>query len=414
MHLTKITLFFSLFLIIFSNTLSAANGDSSRLAKFITVADIHFNPFSGCTKTNNSCLLVDKLRRANFQEWEAVFEQYGNKEIAEINQDTNYPLLKTTLLGLQDVNHKENPQFVLILGDFLAHDFRQEYKTYSGDKTHQGYQAFVKKTLQFITYEFQKIFPKIDVYPVVGNNDSYGGDYQITPNGPFFQDTANTWVQLIKDKENRENFTREFPIAGYYHVNLNADNHNQIIILNSVLFSVHNDNPNVRKAAFVELAWLKKLLQENGKFVLLAYHIPDAIDVYATFQNKFSQIFEFWHPIYSKEFEKEVQRYSTNIKGMLSGHVHIDTYQAIALKRISHIPASITTSVSPIFGNDPGFKVFTFDTQTLQIKYIDSYFYPLNAVLPSWQKDFVFRSKLKKEFASRFRFSQMIDCCGTH
>lgn len=369
-------------------SISNAWSDDTNDPKFLSIADIHFNPFAGCKPSESPCLLITKLRSANFEEWEGIFEKYSEKHIPGPYYNTNYVLLQSALRDLNEINKKEHPQFVLILGDFLAHNFPSQYKQYSHDKSKAGYQTFVKKTLQFLTYKFVQLFPDIDVYPVVGNNDSYTGNYQLIPSGQFFQETAKTWSPLIKNKENHDNFKREFPIAGYYHVSLPTNKHQQIIILNSVLFSVHNNNSKVKVAAFAELSWLKKQLNKPSNTpVLLAYHIPDAFDVYATFKAKFYKLAEFWKSPYSKLFENELEKNSANIKGLLAGHIHIDTYQALSVKKIANIPSDITPSISPIYGNNPAFKMYSYDVHTLELKTVTSYFYPLDTESASsgWQ-----------------------------
>src|SRR5688572_17290688 len=120
---------------------------SQKNNRFISVADIHFDPFIGCETAPHPCSLLSKLQQSRYQDWEKIFEAY-RQPISEYYQDTNYPLLKSTLAELNLVNEQDHPQFVFILGDFLAHHFRQKYRKYSGDRSIESYQAFVKKTLQ--------------------------------------------------------------------------------------------------------------------------------------------------------------------------------------------------------------------------------------------------------------------------
>lgn len=381
-RLTKILFVISIFVI--SNTSWASESQPIQTAKFLSVADIHFDPFSGCSKAPKPCVLLKKLREAKYQDWSAVFEQYGDKKLSGFLHDTNYPLLKSSLIELQEISKKENPQFVIILGDFLAHKYHEQYIKYSGDKSRAGFQAFVKKTLQFLTYELMTVFPKIDVYPLVGNNDSYTGDYSSIPDGKFFRDTADIWSVLIKNKENRENFKREFPEAGYYHVSLPGNKNQQIIILNTVLFSGRVRNKTTNKAAEVELKWFHKQLQNAAAHhqpVLLALHIPIGIDIFATVQSKFSHIKQFWHKAYTDQFENELSLYSGNVMGILAGHIHRDLFQTLTLNQYSNIPVIITPSISPIYGNNPGFKIFTYDVQTLQLKKNETYDLSLDKVV---------------------------------
>ncbi len=366
----------TIFLVLFSVNLFADE-------KFISVADIHFNPFAGCEKVPAPCPLVIQLQRANYSDWETIFKQLGEKKLSTYSQDTNYPLFKFSLLELRKINQQEHPEFVLVLGDFLAHNFYRQYARYSKDRTRAGYRAFVEKTLQFMTYQFQLVFPTIDVYPAIGNNDSYTGNYGIVPRGEFFQDAMNAWLPLIKDKTNRGNFRRNFPVGGYYTVNLSKHENDCIIMLNTVIFSARAKGENLTQAAEQELAWLHQQLlsaKAQRKKVILAFHIPVGIDVVATLRNKFN-ISEYWKPAYSQQFENELKDFSNVVTEMLPAHIHIDILRFIVLKELADIPVSFTPSISPIFGNDPGVKVFTYDPATFTLKKFDTYYFPLTKKL---------------------------------
>lgn len=365
----------------------------AKLVTFMTLSDIHFDPFLECVDAPKPCALLNKLRNAPAQNWSDILASHASKTPAKFRDDTNYALLKSTLLEASAVSKKENPQFITILGDFLAHDFRRKYKKYSGDKSYAGFETFVKKTFQYMTIEFNQAFPTIDVYPVVGNNDSYEGDYQLKPHGQFFRDTAATWSVLIKNKANRERFMRTFPIAGYYNVMLPMQPNQRVIVLDTVLFSSHNNKSQVKQAALEQLNWLHAQLADLAKHkqrAILAYHIPIGIDVYATLK-KFKFIQEFWHPIYNEKFEQELKSFPGSVNGILSGHIHMDTFQLMTISELADIPINYTPSVSPIFGNNPAFKVYSFDTDTQQITNYVTYFYPQNSDLAvKWQKEYSF------------------------
>ena len=207
------------FILIYQAAYALETKENQTIDNFITIADIHFNPYAGCEKMPVPCPILNKLREASYQNWESILEKNSDKSISGYYHDTNYALLKSTLFELGQINQKEHPYFVLVLGDWLAHSYRKQYIKYSGDKSAMRYQEFVKKTLKFLTQEMKQTFPDIDVYPVVGNNDSYTGNYNVVPRGAFLRDTAETWVTLIKDKTNQKNFLRDFSVGGYYVVN---------------------------------------------------------------------------------------------------------------------------------------------------------------------------------------------------
>jgi sphingomyelin phosphodiesterase acid-like 3 len=348
--------------------------------KFISIADIHFNPFAGCRLSIKPCAIVRKLQASDYQTWGKVFSNNGPLSFAKIGEDTNYPLFKSAMTELHALNREEHTRFMLILGDSLAHTFRIQYVAYAHDRSKAGYQAFVKKTLQFIAYQFQQALPNTDIYPLVGNNDSYTGDYNSVPNGAFYHETAQTWAAGIHDATNKKNLLDTFPIGGYYAITLPGNNHQRIIMLNTVLFSTQAKGPHVDAAAKQELVWLHKELtiaQQEKQRVILAFHIPVGIDVYKTLKNGFANVTEFWKPQFSDAFKQELKTFSSTIVEILPAHIHMDALQFIMVNHDIDIPVNFTPAISPIYGNNPGFKVFIYNTGNLKIENYNTYFLPL-------------------------------------
>src|SRR5665213_2112817 len=57
-------------------------------ATFITVADIHFNPFASCR--TKPCALALSLQQAPVSQWQTLFEKDASKELSDYDYDTNY------------------------------------------------------------------------------------------------------------------------------------------------------------------------------------------------------------------------------------------------------------------------------------------------------------------------------------
>jgi sphingomyelin phosphodiesterase acid-like 3 len=366
-------------------------------ATFLSFSDVHFNPFSSCAVISvKPCALISRLRAAPAKEWEAIFESDDSKVVAGFSHDTNYALLKSSLAEIKSINQSEKSQFALILGDFLAHHFREQYVLASHDHTAQGYQDFVKKTLQFLTLEIRQAIPEGDVYPAVGNNDTYTGDYSVIPRGAFLRDTAMTWSHLMKDPENQRNLLTNFPKGGYYAVTVPNNKKQRILVLNTVLFSSSAKGAATVQAARDELIWLHAELAKAAaekQSVLLAFHIPVGINVYKTLMSLFGGVKEFWRPEYSIAFDKELRTFPDTLRGMLPGHIHMDSFQVVGLNEFAEIPVSFTPSISPIFGNNPGFKLYSYDPETFKLVNYDTYFYSLDedASHRHWQKEYNFK-----------------------
>lgn len=373
----------------------------SSTHNFITLADIHFNPFIGCDQFSNPCPILSELSNTDPKSWDLIFQKYIDTIKTNYYQDTDFRLLKSTLTELSTLNQQQKPAFILILGDFLAHNFPEQYQKYSSNKSITDYQTFTKKTLQYLTYKLNQAAPNTTLYPVLGNNDSYSGNYKITPQDFFLKDTASVFSALIKNKSAQQNFNDEFPNAGYYAVTL-AKNNQRLIILNSILFSTHypmSDKKN--KAAEEQLTWLQEQLsiaKEKQQHVLIALHIPLGIDTYLSITMRYNFIRYFFHPLFLKEPYNEkllslLQHYSTTIVGILPAHIHDDSFQLISNHTHEYfIPNSFTPSISPIYGNNPGLKIFNYNDQTFQLINFDTYFYPLNEKSAMWKKEYNFNA----------------------
>ena len=236
----------------------------------------------------------------------------------------------------------------------------------------------MKKTFEFIINQVYQAVPNIDIYSAVGNNDSYIGNYIISPNSIFFQDTARTWVTLIHDQNNRDSLLKDFTKAGYYSVIAPHLNNLRIIVLNTVLFSTGAKGKHIASAAEEQFKWLHQQLSLTKKLhqhALLVFHIPIGIDVIATLNNNLN-ITPYWKLQYTLEFKNELKQYSYYIMAILPAHIHMDAFQLISLKQLSDIPVSFTPSISPIYGNNPGFKIFSFDAIHFRLENFETYFYP--------------------------------------
>ncbi len=352
----------------------AVGPQTESTSYFLSMSDIHFNPFESCDN-KIPCPLVKTLQQTAADQWGSVLGKSQVKP-ASYGTDTNYPSLKSALSEASKRATEKHVNFIVVLGDYLAHDYLQNYSKYSGDTSPEGYQAFVKKTLTFLTGEIGKTFPDQNVFMAVGNNDSYVDDYVSQPNGQFYKDMGNLWSSLVKDKNAQAAFQASFPVGGYYAVDVPNQVNLRLIVMNSVLFSAKAKG-DVSQAANNELDWLAKELADanaKGKKALIMLHIPAGVDVFASLRKKPFGIVELWKPEYSTRFQAMLKQYTGNISGILSGHFHMDFLQIVN----QAIPVSGTPAISPVFGNNPGFKIFGYSPTTLKLEDFLTYFNPLN------------------------------------
>lgn len=366
-----------IFLVLSSITLAKEANSKKELAYFITLADIHFDPFIYC-EDKKPCPLIEKLRQSEVSQWRSILAS-TNTFMSHYRQDTNYALLTSSLNAAKKIAEIDKIKFVLVLGDLLGHEYYHNYKAYSSDKTRAGYHAFVRKTLAFLNQALMQAFPQANIYMVVGNNDSYQGDYRSDPGGAFFKDSAETFKQSLNIND-QASFKRQFSLAGYYALDIPNIPDLKLIVLNSNLFSDQAKGRGVPKAAEQELDWLQGELAKakaNGQKVLIAMHIPLGIDVYQTIKFRLFKLVEFWNPLYSKRFQTEIERYTPEIIGIFTGHLHADSFRIIT-QGPNGVPATSTPSISPIFGSNPGFKVYAYSESARRLVDFVTYYTILN------------------------------------
>lgn len=348
---------------------------------FLSASDIHFDPFLNC-RNRVPCPLIQTLTRTPANRWAEIFSK-NKKTYFQYRKNTQYPFLLSSLKAMQKRAQEQHARFVLLEGDYLGHDYRSLYKKFSSDSSFIAYRSFVKKTFEFLSLELKHFFPNTDIYTVLGNNDSYHGDYIAIPNGPFFKDTAIIFSRLINHSQNKKNMLNEFPTGGYYAVTVSTNPPLRLIMLNTLFFSQKVKGEKSAFFANQELSWLEQELKQvkaNHQQALLVMHIPISFDLYAGFNIKLLTLIDFWKKSDTKKFKAILKKYGTNVAGILAGHLHTDWFQTYIIDDETHqtIPMIGTPSISPIFGNNPGFKIFTYHPKTHELTDDVIYYYPIN------------------------------------
>jgi sphingomyelin phosphodiesterase acid-like 3 len=346
----------------------AAAAAQQDTGTFVVLSDIHFDPLYDPA-------LVPQLQAADARQWQRIFESSKVTGLSAYGADTNYPLLKSALSSLRC--RTPEPDFVLISGDFLRHKFPQD-------------PALARKTLEFLTLRLQATFPGIPVLPSLGNNDSDCGDYTMQPGGPFLADLAGIWRPLLGSEAGT--WGRSFPAGGYYSVPHPTVPKVRLVALNTVLFSPKYQNCGSAPAdpGQDELDWLAGVLKQaaaNGEKVWLLYHVPQGIDVYASLSEK--QVKTMWKDQYSSGFSQMASL--GPVTASFAGHTHMDELRLPAYGGFVHG----SPSVSPVFGNNPGYQVFSYSRSTGALLDYQAFFLNLgagqDADLP-WAREYGFQN----------------------
>lgn len=352
---------------------------NARAETFLSISDIHFDPFADPA-------LVTKLEAADVGQWQAILASSAQTAFSTYGSDVNDPLLRAAVAEMK--KQLPRPAFVMISGDFLAHKFQQKYQQYATDKSQAAYTAFVTKTIAYVTTVLRDAYPRVRIYPVLGNNDSDCGDYAVTPDSPFLANLRDTWKSSVRSRS----FDRRFATGGYYHADVEGVPGLRIVALDTNFFSANYTNTCGKPGTdpgLQELRWLEdelRLARAEHKRVWLLFHIPPGLDVFDSITYGGScpslKAQTFWKEQYQQKYLQITAAYRETIRGSFAGHTHQDEFR-IATGRFIHI----TPSISPVFGNNPAFEIVEVDAKGDVADYT---VYNLPNVTLPWTREYAF------------------------
>jgi sphingomyelin phosphodiesterase acid-like 3 len=340
--------------------------------QFLIASDLHFNPFADPA-------LAAELASAPVRKWEGILNRSQPTAYSSYGQDTNWWLLRSAFDAMRKTD--PDPALVMITGDLLAHGFRQAYAKATHDTKPEHYRAFVSKTVSFITAELRRRYSKSQILLTPGNNDDECGDYGIEGGGPFLSDSARPARSLARANSQ---FTADWKSLGSYTIRPRLTPGVRIISVNSVFFSNKYQAANFAdscapvdsKAATRTFAWLESTLSraaQNREKVWLMFHIPPGIDGYSTMTRyrSLSQaagshdvcseaIVPMWKPYWTDLFDHLVAEHQNTITAMFAGHDHTDDFRVIHGSGNNAQFVLINPPISPIYGQNPAFRVVTF------------------------------------------------------
>jgi hypothetical protein len=347
----------------------------------VTISDLHFNPFYDPT-------LYPALVAADASQWATIFRRSKMTAPSGGGTDTNYPLLGLTLASMKQ-KMGASP-VVLFTGDLLGHNipalFYTAYYKESPYPTPDAaavaaMQQFIDKTVAFVAAQIREAAGYAPVIYVVGNIDTYAGS--AGPDSTFLTNNARTiYSQFLTDIVDERRFFDTFTSGGYYSVQP-PGSRLRLIGLNSNSFV---DGTPLAAEANTELDWLNSQLaaaRVARQKVWILMHVPAGANSQATAVNAAEagtpdEVNEtttsmMWDPGYQATFLQTLADYPGVVTLMLAGHTHMDEYRILPTGNVlEQLP-----SISPCFGNNPAFKVFTITKDTLTVTDYDSFYYDL-------------------------------------
>lgn len=391
---------------IYLGALNSGCGGGSNTANgnfpVVVFSDVHFNPFYDPT-------LVSALVNENDTgKWAGIF-QTSVLGPSSRGGDTNYQLLVLALAGIQQ-NLGASP-FVIFTGDILGHGLSQMFyqqlngtETFRDDADVAAMKTFTDNTVAFFMDQVRAAVGNVPVMFAVGNGDSYSGDgpnildSSLPPDNSFLENTADLfYTKFLNGTADYQVFLSTFTPAGYYSAEP-AGTNLMVIALNTILFCqlfypVQGANDSIVAA---ELDWLDSRLAAaavKGKKVWLLMHAPPGADMGSTAKpanvdssGHITTATMMWWAAYQARFLQILSNYPGVISMTLAGHTHMDEYRILP----SAGALEITPAISPWFGNNPAFKVFTISRDTLKPTDYSSLNYDLATNPPQFNNYYTF------------------------
>lgn len=352
----------------------------------VVFSDVHFNPFYDTT------LFPALFKENNTDKWAGIFKTSAIATPSERGADTNYPALVLALESIKQ-NLGASP-LIIFTGDILGHGIPQIfyplYYTYLGipfpevqaDADVIALKSFTDRVISFFMSQVKAVVGNIPVMFAVGNGDSYSGagpnldngptlKSNLTPDNSFLVNTADLfYTKFLNSEVDYTEFYTTFTKGGFYSAEP-AGSNLMVISLNTILFcqlfSSGADANDSMVAA--ELDWLDSRLaaaKVKGKKVWLLMHAPPGADIGSTASlvsnGQIPSAKMMWWPAYQTSFLAICEKYPGLISLTLAGHTHMDEYRVLP----SSETLEITPAISPWFGNNPAFKVFTISRDTLK------------------------------------------------
>lgn len=363
-------------------TAYAAPAQTAGEAHVTMLSDPHFDPFRDPSK-------VKRLDQAPVAEWEGILAERASPEdpaayqklqatCGEKGLDANNDLLQSAFFAATGASGSSTdtakPDFVLVAGDLIVHQFDCRYRSLVADSS-AGVAQFADKTINYVVTQLHARFPATPVYVALGNNDSGCGDYQLDPDSGILRNTsasiAQGWIGATEAE--RRNAVADYQRYGAYSLTMPTPmQHSRLIAFDDLFLSVRYKNCGGSAAsqnATNLLVWLQQQLadaQAHHEHVWLLAHIPTGINTYATYLHG-TDICGGAKPemfLSSSSLDRLLLQYAGTIRLFVTGHTHLDEVHLEGHEGSSEDGVVMKTipSISPISNNPPGFLTAAVDS----------------------------------------------------
>ncbi|XP_036394454.1 acid sphingomyelinase-like phosphodiesterase 3b [Megalops cyprinoides] len=274
-----------------------------------------------------------------------------------------------------------DPDFIVWTGDDTPHVPNEQL----------GEEA-VLSIIGNLTHIIKLVFPDTKVYSALGNHD-YHPKSQLPPaQSHIYEETAKLWQDWMEPDS-----LQTFRTGGYYTEKLLNHTGYRVLVLNTNLYYDQNKVTADMEDPANQFSWAEQVLTSaasNKEKVYIVGHVPPGF-----FEKKRNK--PWFRPNFNRRYLELVQRHHAVIAGQFFGHHHTDSFRMFYSSDDTPISAMfLTPGVTPWKttlpgvtdgANNPGIRVFEYDTQTLLVKDVVTYYLNLthaNVARARWEKEY--------------------------
>jgi sphingomyelin phosphodiesterase acid-like 3 len=372
--------------------------------KALLISDIHFDPFHDPAK-------VSQLAAAPVSAWEGILASPDSPTQAADHAalqtacktqtvNTPYSLLASTMRALRQ--DAANARFVTMSGDFLTHQFNCRFANTMPSATHEQFEEFMEKAMEFEAGEIEKTLPHMPVYFAMGNNDSNCDDYKLDTNTAYLQVLERIASHGVGRAWNAA-AAKSFATGGYYSVMMAAPmQRTRLIVVNDLfLASTYKSCANAVDDApgKAQMQWLQEQMDAARRLhqrVWVMGHIPPGVNPFATAKKSPLKICApAGTPdagpamfMVDESLGDTLVKNADVVKLAIFGHTHSDEMKLLGTGD-QRVAVKVVPAITPVYGNNPTFIVAQVDPATATMADY-TVFAAADAAGSSWEKEYTF------------------------
>uniref|UniRef100_A0A3B5ATB3 Acid sphingomyelinase-like phosphodiesterase n=1 Tax=Stegastes partitus TaxID=144197 RepID=A0A3B5ATB3_9TELE len=348
---------------------------------------------------------------------ELVCASSGNRPAAGAGKfgdyvcDAPWHLINSSVHAMKNI--LPDPDFIVWTGDDTPHVPNEDL----------GEEA-VLSIVRNLTHIIKEVFPMTKVYSALGNHDYHPKSQLPAAQNYIYEQISKMWQDWL-DPNSRETFIKESKthlvihgtnVRGFYTEALLNRPGFRMLVLNTNLYYDQNKLTQNTVDPAGQFYWADRALTEaanNKEKVYIIGHVPPGF-----FEKKRSK--PWFTPKFNRQYLELIEKHHSVIAGQFFGHHHTDSFRMFYNAKGTPISTMFlspgvtpweTTLPGVVDGaNNPGIRVFEYDTETL----LDVVTYYLNlshanAAAGRWEKEYRLTESFRVPDASPASMHQVLE-----